>query len=70
MDIAKRIKTIREKKGMSQKELISAVDMGAVRYSRIENGKVEPSISTLEKLASVFDVSMLGFLSQTTWKKN
>ena len=31
------------------------------QYSRIENGKVEPSISTLEKLATVFEVSIAEF---------
>ena len=31
------------------------------QYSRIENGKVEPSISTLEKLAAVFEVDMAAF---------
>jgi transcriptional regulator with XRE-family HTH domain len=31
------------------------------QYSRIENGKVEPSISTLEKLAAVFEVDMVAF---------
>jgi transcriptional regulator with XRE-family HTH domain len=31
------------------------------QYSRIENGKVEPSIATLEKLANVFQVSISEF---------
>jgi transcriptional regulator with XRE-family HTH domain len=31
------------------------------QYSRIENGKVEPSVTTLEKLAKVFEVSISEF---------
>lgn len=31
------------------------------QYSRIENGKMKPSISTLEKLAAVFEVGIAAF---------
>lgn len=58
MDIAKNIKTLREKKGMSQKELISIVGLGAPMYSRIETGKAEPSLTTLEKIAKALGVSL------------
>lgn len=61
MNIAKRIKTIRETKGMSQKELITAVGLGAPMYSRIETGKVEPSLTTLEKIAKALGVSLVDF---------
>ena len=58
MDISKNIKRIREAKGLSQKEVISAIDMGAAQYSRIENGKTDPSVSTLMKIAKALGVSM------------
>ena len=58
MDISKNIKRIREAKGLSQKEVISAIDMGAAQYSRIENGKTDPSVSTLVKIAKALGVSM------------
>jgi|688.fasta_scaffold971275_1 transcriptional regulator with XRE-family HTH domain len=35
MDIAKRLKQLREAKGLTAKEVISAVDMEAAMYSRI-----------------------------------
>ena len=57
-DISKNIKRIREAKGLSQKEVISAIDMGAAQYSRIENGKTDPSVSTLVKIAKALGVSM------------
>ena len=58
MDIAKRLKQIREAKGMTAKEVISAVDMGAAMYSRIETGKTEPSLSTLEKIAKALGIGL------------
>ena len=63
MDIAKRIKELRETKGLTAKEVISAVDMGAAMYSRIENGKTEPSLSTLEKITKALGVSLADFFS-------
>ncbi|WP_128755394.1 helix-turn-helix domain-containing protein [Aquimarina sediminis] len=58
MDISKNIKRIREAKELSQKEVISAIGMGAAQYSRIENGKTDPSVSTLIKIAKALGVSM------------
>ena len=63
MDIAIKIKKIREAKGMTAKQVISAVDMGAAMYSRIENGKTEPSLSTLEKIAKALGVSLAEFFN-------
>ena len=59
--IAKNIKRLREVKNLSQKEICSASGVPQGQYSRIENGKVEPSVSTLEKLAKVFEVSISEF---------
>lgn len=58
MDIGKRIKSIREAKGMTAKEVISSVGMGAPMYSRIENGVNEPSLTTLEKIAKALGVKL------------
>lgn len=63
MDIAKKIKQIREAKGMTAKEVITAVGMGAAMYSRIENGKTEPSLSTLEKIAKALGVALSDFFT-------
>jgi len=59
--IAKNIKRLRELKHLSQKEICADAGVPQGQYSRIENGKVEPSISTLEKLATVFEVSIAEF---------
>jgi transcriptional regulator with XRE-family HTH domain len=59
--IAKNIRRLRDVKSLSQKEVCADSGVPQGQYSRIENGKVEPSISTLEKLASVFDVAVSEF---------
>ena len=56
--ISDNIKRMREAKGLSQKEVISAIGMGAAQYSRIENGKTDPSISTVEKIAKALGITM------------
>lgn len=58
MDVSKNIKRIREVKKLSQKEVISAIGMGAAQYSRIENGKTDPSVGTMAKIAKALGVSM------------
>lgn len=56
--IGDNIKRVREAKGLSQKEVISAIGMGAAQYSRIERGKTDPSVSTVEKIAKALGVTM------------
>jgi transcriptional regulator with XRE-family HTH domain len=63
--IAKNIRRLRELKNLSQKEICAASGLPQGQYSRIENGKVEPSVSTLEKLAKVFEVSVAEFFKST-----
>ncbi|SIT28354.1 helix-turn-helix domain-containing protein [Chryseobacterium gambrini] len=67
--IAKNIKRIREVKNLSQKEICTDSGVPQGQYSRIENGKVEPSISTLEKLAKVFGVSIGEFFNDNDLQK-
>jgi len=61
MDIGKRIRCIREAKGMTAKEVISSVGMGAPMYSRIENGVNEPSLTTLERIAKALGIQLSVF---------
>jgi transcriptional regulator with XRE-family HTH domain len=56
--VSDNIKRLRELKKLSQKEVALDVGIPQGQYSRIENGKVEPTISTLEKFAKVFEVSI------------
>lgn len=59
--VAKNIRRLRNVKQLSQKKVCADSGVPQGQYSRIENGKVEPSISTLEKLASVFEVEVAEF---------
>jgi transcriptional regulator with XRE-family HTH domain len=59
-----RIKKMREDKGLSQKEVALSVDIDRGQYSRIETNKVEPTISTLEKIAKAFTVDVEDFFKK------
>jgi len=64
MDIGENIRRIRKAKKLSQKEVIVAIDMGAAQYSRIENGKTEPSVSTLERIAKALGVKVADLFTE------
>jgi transcriptional regulator with XRE-family HTH domain len=59
-----RIKKMRESKGLSQKEVASGVDIDRGQYSRIETNKVEPTLSTLEKIAKALNVNVEDFFKR------
>lgn len=59
------IQRLRELKGFSQKEVAAAMGIPQSQYSRIENGKGEPTITSLEKIAKALDVSITEFLKST-----
>jgi transcriptional regulator with XRE-family HTH domain len=56
MKIGANIKKIREAKNLSQKEVALAIGMDQSQYSKIENGKTDPSTSTLLKIAKAMKV--------------
>lgn len=64
MEIGKKIKKIRESKGLSAKEVISIAGIGSAMYSRIENGVNEPSLATLEKIAKALGVKIADIFDQ------
>ena len=64
MKIADNIKYLRNMKNLSQKEVSIALAMDQPQYSRIESGKVEPTISSLEKIAKVFEVSLADLVTE------
>lgn len=63
--IAKNIRRFRDVKNLSQKEICAESGIPQGQYSRIENGKVEPAVSTLEKLAKVFEVTLAEFFKDS-----
>jgi transcriptional regulator with XRE-family HTH domain len=59
--IGLRIKSIREKSGLKQKELAKILALLPSTLSMYEQGKREPSISTIKKLSDHFNMSLSQF---------
>jgi len=58
MDFGNNIKELRTKKGMTQKDLANVLNVTAQAVSRWENNEVEPSISTINQMAELFECSI------------
>lgn len=64
MNVAENIKRLRTLKKISQKEVALALEMDQPQYSRIEGGKVEPTLTTLERIAKIFEISLSELLKE------
>ena len=71
MDVGKRIRTLREAKGLSQADIEKRSGLLRSYVSRVENGYTAPSLETLEKLAKALEVEVprLLFKEPTSPKK-
>ena len=56
--IGQNIKNIRLSKGITQLVLATKLDADKSYVSKLENGKFNPTINTLEKIANVLSVSI------------
>jgi len=65
MKIQDKIRINRKKKGLSQKQLAEIVGINTSHLSRLENGRYQPSIEVLKKLAAALHVSADYLLSST-----
>ncbi|API93089.1 MULTISPECIES: helix-turn-helix domain-containing protein [unclassified Virgibacillus] len=54
---SERLIDLRVEAGYSQKEIAAMLNMTASAYGYYEQGKNEPSISTLKKIATIYNVS-------------
>ena len=62
-----RLKMLRKIKGVTQAQVIAALNIGRTTYTDIEQGNTQPTIKTLCLLADYFDVStdyLLGRLDE------
>jgi len=64
MDIGNKIKLFRNNKGLSQKEVALSIGIDQAQYSRIEGGKVEPTLSSLEKIAEALGIEVADLFSK------
>lgn len=53
-----RLAQLRHEHNMSQEEMAVYLDISQQTVSKYENGKIEPDMSVLKKLANLFDVSI------------
>ncbi len=58
MNISDKIKQLRSTKSLSQKEVALSIGIDQAQYSRIEGGKVEPTLSSLEKIAETLGIDV------------
>lgn len=58
MDFKERLQKLRKEMGFTQEDLGKHLNYGSSAISNYENGKTQPNISDLIKLASVFHVSL------------
>jgi transcriptional regulator with XRE-family HTH domain len=60
--LGKRIKALREKRGMSQEELAAAAQMSRGYLARLEIGRHDPTVGRVEKLARALRVKVADLL--------
>ncbi len=65
MGLADNLKRLRKKRGWSQTQLAKQIGSHLSHVNRIETGKYNPSLDVVQKLASVFDVSIDYLISDT-----
>lgn len=57
--VGKQIKKLRDLKGISQQDLAAKCNFEKSNLSRLEAGKVNPTLSTLEKVASALEINII-----------
>ena len=55
---AARLKALRERRGLTQEQLSEKSGVGRSHLARLETGKQDPTLSTLEKLAKALGVKV------------
>lgn len=61
----KRVKELRNKKGLSQDRVAQAIGISRSRYSHYENNRVEPDIELIRKIANYYDVKVDYLIGRT-----
>ena len=61
MNISERIKELRKVKQLSQQEIADKIGIDRAQYSRVETGKTEPTITSLQKIAQALEVDIADF---------
>ncbi|GLI82358.1 hypothetical protein ANABIO32_00440 [Rossellomorea marisflavi] len=64
MNIGERFKQLRTEKRMSMRELADSLDVSHAQVSKVEAGKITPSVDFLNKAADYFNVSISYFFME------
>ena len=64
MEFKDRLKELRAREGLTQKDLGEKLNVTAQAISRWENGEVEPSLTTLAAMGKLFNVTMDSLLGK------
>lgn len=59
-----KVKAIREKQGLSVRALAAKAKMSFAYLSNVENGKADPSLSTLNRIARALKVKVADLLDE------
>lgn len=70
LKIGYRIKELREKAGMSQKDLAYTADLDRSYIASIENGQRNVSIVNIEKIAIALNVNLKEFFNDAEFNKD
>ena len=68
--LGEKIKNLRTKNSLTQKDLAEKLFVTAQAVSRWENNEVEPSIATLTEMAKIFNVSVSELLEEEQKQEN
>ena len=63
INVGQQIQRLRESKGLSQQDLAAKCNFEKSNMSRLEAGRVNRTLSTLEKVAKALDVSLVELFS-------
>lgn len=63
--IGKRIQTHRQQKKITQEKLAEQVGISVVYLSKIENGRVYPTLETLSNICTELDIELAEILTNT-----
>lgn len=65
MTFGERLRVLREKEGLHQKEMATKLKMANTTYHNYESGKREPDIETIKYISNFFDVTTDYLLGKT-----
>lgn len=70
MNIGKRLRKLRARKGMSQRDLEKLTGLKCCYISRVENGFTLPLLKTLEKFARAFEMPLHDLVYKVTYSRS